>query len=144
MNRIKVNLPESFSFKTEIPLRITDINYGGHLGNDKILSLIQEARVRFLKNLGYSEMDVEGFGIIMLDAAVQYKSESFYGDIMLIEVGAGDFDKLGFDMYYRLSNKETGKEIAIAKTGIAIFDYDKRKVVPVPEKFILKVTKKEN
>jgi acyl-CoA thioester hydrolase len=142
MNRIKVNLPVSFSFKTEIPIRITDINYGGHLGNDKILSLIQEARVRFLKELGYTEMDVEGFGIIMIDAAIQYRSEGFYGDIILIEVEAGDFDKLGFDLFYRLFNKETGKEVAIAKTGIAIFDYDKRKIVSVPEKFILKVTKK--
>ena len=139
MNRVKVNLPESFSFKTEIPLRITDINYGGHLGNDKILSLIQEARVRFLGELGYSETNVEGFGIIMLDAIVQYKSEGFYGDVILIEVDAGDFDKLGFDVFYRLSNKETGKEVALAKTGISIFDYQKRRIVPVPEKFILKI-----
>ena len=139
MNRIKINLPESFRFKTEIPLRITDINYGGHLGNDKVLSLIQEARVRFLKELGYSEMNVEGYGIIMIDAAIQYRSEGFYGDVILIEVEAGDFDKLGFDLFYRLSNKETGKEIALAKTGIAIFDYRKRKIVPVPEKFILKI-----
>ena len=136
MNRIKINLPENFKFKTEIPLRITDINYGGHLGNDKVLSLIQEARVRYLKECGYSEMDVEGFGTIMIDAAVEYKSESFYGDVILIEVIAGDFDKLGFDMFYRLSNKESGKEIARAKTGIVIFDYKKRKIAPIPERFI--------
>jgi acyl-CoA thioesterase FadM len=139
MNRIKINLPQSFRYKTEIPLRITDINYGGHLGNDKILSIIQEARVRFLKSLGYSEMDVEGYGIIMIDAAIQYKSEGFYGDIIIVEVDAGDFDKPGFDLFYRLSNKETGKEIALAKTGIAIFDYQKRKIVPVPEEFIRKI-----
>jgi acyl-CoA thioesterase FadM len=140
MNRIKVILPESFKFKTEIPLSITDINYGGHLGNDKILSLIQEARVRYLKELGYSEINIEGFGIIMIDAAIQYKSQGFYGDVILIEVGAGDFDKLGFDMFYRLSNKETGKEIALAKTGISVFDYQKRKIVSVPEEFIRKIS----
>ena len=139
MNRIKINLPEKFKFKTEIPVRITDINYGGHLGNDKVLSLIQEARVKYLKQYGYSEMDVEGFGTIMIDAAVEYKSEGFYDDVILIEVAAGDFDKLGFDMFYRLSNKETRKEIARAKTGIVIFDYKKRKIAPLPEKFIQKI-----
>jgi len=139
MNRIKINLPEKFKFKTEIPVRITDINYGGHLGNDRVLSLIQEARVRYLKEYGYSEMDVEGFGTIMTDAAVEYKSEGFYGDVILIEVEAGAFDKLGFDMFYRLSNKESGKEIARAKTGIVIFDYKKRKIAPLPEKFIQKI-----
>ncbi len=139
MNRIKIDLPKDFKFKTEIALRITDINYGGHLGNDKILSLIQEARVRFLKEFGYSEMNVEGFGIIMIDAAVEFKSESFYGDVILIEVGIGGIDKVGFDIFYRLTEITSGKLIANAKTGILIFDYGKRKIVSVPEKFIEKL-----
>lgn len=139
MNRIKIDLPQNFAFKTEIPLRITDINYGGHLGNDKILSLIQEARVRFLKEFGYSEMNVEGFGIIMIDAAVEFKSESFYGDIILIEVAIGGIHKIGFDLFYKLTEKNSRKLIANAKTGILIFDYTKRKIVPVPEKFIEKI-----
>lgn len=139
MNRIKISLPEKFKFKTEIPLRITDINYGGHLGNDKILSLIQEARVRFLKEFGYSEMNFEGFGIIMIDAAVEYKSEAFYGDSVLIEAAIGDINKIGFDIFYRLQNKDSGKEIALAKTGILIFDYSKRKIAAVPEAFIEKL-----
>ena len=66
MPRIKIKLPEKFIFRTEIPIRITDINYGGHLGNDSLLSIIHEARVRFLKSLGYSESNVEGVGIIMI------------------------------------------------------------------------------
>jgi len=139
LNRIKIDLPKDFKFKTEIALRITDINYGGHLGNDKILSLIQEARVRFLKEFGYSEMNVEGFGIIMIDAAVEFKSESFYGDVILIEVGIGGIDKVGFDIFYRLTEITSGKLIANAKTGILIFDYGKRKIVSVPEKFIEKL-----
>jgi hypothetical protein len=45
-----------------------DINYGGHLGNDAVLSLVHEARVRFLKQQGYTENNIEGAGIIMADA----------------------------------------------------------------------------
>ncbi len=56
MSRIKIEMPEKFIYKTEIPVRITDINYGGHLGNDSLLSIIHEARVRFLKHLEYSEV----------------------------------------------------------------------------------------
>ena len=77
MPRIKIELPEKFIYKTEIPIRITDINYGGHLGNDSLLSLIHEARVRLLHHLGYSESNVEGAGIMMIDAGIQYKSEGF-------------------------------------------------------------------
>ena len=135
MARIKIELPEKLIYKTEIPVRITEINYGGHLGNDSLLSIIHEARVRFLKHLGYSEANVEGSGIIMIDAGIQYKAESFYGDILLIEVGITDFSKIGCDIIYKISNTNNGNEIASAKTGIVFFDYKNKKVVPVPGKF---------
>lgn len=139
MPRIKIDIPKKFIYKTEIPIRITDINYGGHLGNDSLLSIIHEARVRFLKHLGYSESEVEGNGIIMIDAAVQYKSEGFYGDELIVEVAVNDFTGIGCDFVYRITNKNTSKEIALAKTGIVFFNYEKRKTTPVPSEFKKKI-----
>ena len=139
MARIKIEIPNKFIFRTELPIRITDINYGGHLGNDSLLSLIHEARVRFLNHLGYSESNVEGSGIIMIDAGVQYKSEGFYGDELLVEVAVNDFSGIGCDFIYRVTNKNTLKEIALAKTGIVFFNYEKRKTAPIPELFKKKI-----
>ena len=139
MPRIRIELPEKFFFKTEIPIRITDINYGGHLGNDSILSIIHEARLRFLIHNGYSESNIEGIGIIMTDVAIQYKSEGFYGDELLVELTVTDFTSIGCDIVYRLSNKNSKKEIALAKTGIVFFDYEKRKAAPVPLEFKKKI-----
>ena len=136
MPRIKLELPEKMLFSTEIPVRITDINYGGHLGNDSILSIVQEARVRFLNKYNYSEKNVEGLGIIMTDCAIVYKSESFYGDILEIKIGVKDFFKYGCDIYYQIINTKTVKDVAIVKTGIMFFDYEKRKRARVPERFI--------
>ena len=141
MARIKVELPGKFLFQTEIPVMITDINYGGHLGNDSLLSIIHEARVRFLKHLGYSESNVEGAGIIMIDSAIQYKSEGFYGDELLVEIAVNDFSGIGCDFVYRLTNKNSKKEIAVAKTGIVFFNYEKRKTAPVPPVFKKKIEK---
>lgn len=135
MARIKIDMPENYLFTTEIPLRISDINYGGHLGNDAVLGLIHESRVQLLENYGYTEMDVEGYGIIMTDTAIVYKSEGFYGDRIKIDVTVGDFNKYGCDIYYLLSNKKTAADVAHAKTGIVFFDYNQRKVVPLPERF---------
>lgn len=139
MPRIKIEISQKFIFKTEIFIRITDINYGGHLGNDALLSIIHEARVRFLNQLGYSESDVEGNGIIMIDAGVQYKSEGFYGDELIVEIAVNDFTGIGCDFVYRLTNKESKKEIALAKTGIVFFDYKNKKIVSLPEKFKSKI-----
>jgi acyl-CoA thioesterase FadM len=139
MARIKIEIPKKFIYKTEIPVRITDINYGGHLGNDSLLSIIHEARLQFLNHLGYSESNVEGAGIIMIDAGIQYKSEAFYGDDLLIEVAVNDFTGIGCDFVYRLTNKNSKKEIAVVKTGIVFFDYKIKKIVPVPKKYRLRI-----
>ena len=135
MPRIKIELPPKFIFSTEIPLRISDINYGGHLGNDAVLSIFQEARIRFLNQFGYSEISIEGSSIIMVDAAVQYKSQGFYGDVLIVELNVDDIQRSGCDFIYRATNKITGKEIARGKTGIVFFDYKNSKLVSVPEAF---------
>ena len=136
MTRVKITLPEKFIFNTELPVRITDINYGGHLGNDSVLSIAHEARIRFFSEHGFTEKDVGGAEIIMVDAEVQYKAEGFYGDVLTIEVGIKDITKTSCDIVYQLTNKETEKVIAIVKTGIVFFDYQSRKVVPIPKEFL--------
>lgn len=135
MARIKMEFPENFVFSTEIALRISDINYGGHLGHDSILSLAHEARVRFFYNYGYTELNIDGPGIILSDVAIVYKSECFYEDTVIIEIAVCDFTKYGCDLVYRLREKETGREVALIKTGIVFMHYEERKVAPVPEKF---------
>jgi 4-hydroxybenzoyl-CoA thioesterase len=102
---------------------------------------MQEARIRFYQSLGYkNELNFEGsVGHIVADAVVIYKSEAFLGDVLNIQIGMNDFSKYGFDMFYLLTNKVTGKEVALGKTGIVFFDYDKRKVASIPLTFIEKI-----
>jgi acyl-CoA thioester hydrolase len=137
MSRIRIQLPEKFSFSTIVPVRITDLNYGGHVGNDTILTLIHEARMQFLKNSGYTEMNMEGIGMIMIDAGIEFRSELFYGDQLKIFVTATEFSRAGFNIYYRLMKNET--IVAIAKTGMVCYDYEKKKVVSVPARAIEKL-----
>ena len=111
MGRVKLKLPEKFNFDTEIKIRITDINYGGHLGNDSTLSLIHEARVRFLNSYGYSEADIEGVGLIMSDTVIVYKSEGFYGDILKISVTVDDFNPHGCDILFKIEIKIQEKKL---------------------------------
>jgi acyl-CoA thioester hydrolase len=135
MSRVKLDLPKGFAFSTEIAVRISDINCGGHLGHDSVLSLIHEARVRFLRDIGFAEGDIDGKGLIMADAAIVYKSRGFWGQVLKIEVAISGLGKYACDLVYRLTDKETGKEVARAKTGMAFFDYSNDKLVAVPQVF---------
>jgi len=132
MPRVKVSLPASFGFAVEIPVRITDLNYGAHLGNDALLSLLHEARVQLLASLGTAEFDpVTRLGFILVDVAIEYKAEAFHGDVLTIALAANDLTKYGFDVVYHVQN-QAGKEVARAKTGMLCFDYTTRKLRPLP------------
>jgi acyl-CoA thioester hydrolase len=135
MARIKIKMPENFYFSTVIEVRITDLNYGAHLGNDALLSIVHEARVRFLNSMGYSEFDIDGVGIIMSDAVILYKSQAHYNDRLKIEINAGEFSGKSCDFFYRLS-KENDTIVALCKTGIVFYDYQSKKPVAIPKNFL--------
>lgn len=143
MSRIKIGLPSRFVFSTQIPLRIDDINYGAHLGHDSVLTLTHEARVRFLAKHGYTEGDIEGVGIIMGDAGITYSSEAFYGDVIEISIGIGEYGNNFLELVYVLMNEKSGKEVARVKTSLVFFDYEKRKTVRMPEEFLNKIIPRE-
>ncbi|MFN2437588.1 MAG: acyl-CoA thioesterase [Chitinophagaceae bacterium] len=136
MPRIKILLPDKFSFSTSIPLRITDVNYGGHVGNDSILSIIHEVRMQFFKKFGFTEMEFGGVSLIMSDVAIEFKNEVFYGDVLTAFVSITDFNRVGFEIIYKLIKTNSGKEmlVAVAKTGMVCFDYTTKKIVSVPKK----------
>jgi acyl-CoA thioester hydrolase len=137
MARLDIELPGRFLFVTRIPIRIGDINYGGHLGNDAVLSLVHEARVRLLAAQGWTELDIEGAGILMVDAAIRYMAEGRYGMVLRVEMGAGDVRTRSCDLVSRLTDEATGEEIARVRTGIVFQDRSTRRLVRMPERLRL-------
>ena len=135
MARIKIDFPEKIIGNVTIPVRITDINYGNHVGNDSFVSIIHEARVQWLAQHGFTELNVAGTSLIMGDLAVEFKKESYYGDSIDIKLGAGEISRVGFELYYQfwvIRNNET-IVLANAKTGMVCYDYAAKKVTGVPD-----------
>lgn len=135
MHRIKLNFEGDVVYSTTIRIRVSDINYGGHVGNDNLVSLMHEARVRWLQSMGYtSELDIEGLGLIQKDLAVDYKHEILLGQIITIDLAIASRYKNGFTLFYRLSVE--GKKVAIAFTNLLFFDYNSRSLAYFPSTFL--------
>jgi acyl-CoA thioesterase FadM len=136
MSRIKIEIPEKIIGTFIIPIRIADINYGNHVGNDAFVSIIHEARMQWLQLYGYTELKIEGIGLIMSDLAIEFKNESFYGDLVEVRLGAGEVSRVGFELYYQLLAKRNTENIILAnaKTGMVCYDYDAKKVAAIPDK----------
>ena len=139
--RIKIQFPTEFSFTTNIPVRISDINYGAHVGNDSLLSILHEARLQWLAQWEYNEMDAGGVGLIMADCALQYKGESFYGDVLTVQIGIANISSVSFDLFYKVTTQRNGVllDILFAKTGMLAFNYMTKKITEIPETLRMKM-----
>ncbi|MFN8251969.1 MAG: acyl-CoA thioesterase [Ferruginibacter sp.] len=136
MARIKLTVPEHCLYSASIPVRIADINYGNHLGNDSFVSIIHEARMQWLKQYQYTELDIEGTGLILADLVVEFKAEGFYGDIINVKLHTGEITKVSFEIYYTLSacRNNINTILAYAKTGMVCYNYDAKKVAVMHER----------
>ena len=134
MARLKISLPSTSIGSIQIPVRITDINYGNHVSNNAIVEIVHEARMQFLNQHGFTEMDVAGTSLIMSDLCVEYKNESFYNDLLEIKIFAGEISRVSFELLYEISTKRKGTTviIALSKTGMVCYNYQIKKVESVP------------
>ena len=138
MGRVKIKFPEQKPlFTASIPVRIGDINYGNHVGNDAILSIVHESRMQMLGASGYTEMNAAGNSMIMADVMIAYKGEAFYGDVLSVDIYAEEIGGISFDLLYYITTTRNGevKQIAHCKTGMVCFDYTLRKTTGMTDAF---------
>ena len=135
MARVQLELPEQFFFSITQTVRMTDLNPGGHVGNDQMISLLSEARYRFFCHYGHDEFGREKVGIIITDLVTAYRCESFAQENLKFEVGLMDFNKYGADLIFRVTKHPSGQVVVLAKQGFVFFDYQAHKVTPVPDHF---------
>src|SRR5664279_3650996 len=129
MARIKIELPEKSIATFTIPVRITDINYGNHLGNNSMVEIIHEARMQFLHLHGFTELEAGGSALIMNELFVEFKNEAFYKDDLTVKLFVGEISRAGFELFYSISalRNELSTIIANAKTGMVCFNYKEKK-----------------
>ncbi|MGH8282695.1 MAG: acyl-CoA thioesterase [Gammaproteobacteria bacterium] len=139
MTRLKIELPKQFPFSTELDVRVGDLNYGNHLGNDSVLTLIHEARRRYLASLGIEEIGANGIGFVIAEVAVVYRAQAFYADRLRIAVAASEFASRGCDFYYRVSHVIDDRVVAEARTGVVCFDFRAQKTMVFPPAMLAKL-----
>ena len=115
-------------------VRVGDINYGGHMGNDRALLVFHDARIYFLEERGFSEESIGGPGLIMSDAHVYFKKEVFRGDELKVYIHIDELKELSFVMHYSVMRDDT--QVFYGSTKMIAFDYEKRRVAKIPDAFI--------
>ncbi len=135
MGRLKIEMPSQQLASVTIPVRISDINYGNHVGNDAFVSIIHEARLQWLIKNNYTELNFAGTSLIMSEIAIEFKNESFYGDTINITIYVGEISRVSFELFYTLSTQRDSMDflLANAKTGMVCYNYETKKTVSIPD-----------
>jgi len=123
-------------FETELVVRVSDLNYGGHLGNDRVLTLFHEARVRWLASLGWTELDLDGVGLIQTEAHLRYRAQARLGDVLTCSVSVADVQSRRFNLRYELARPVDSARIASGTTALCFFDYAQQRLASAPAAFL--------
>lgn len=137
MARLRLEFPDNrVLFTHQLEVRIGDINYGNHVGHDQLVTLLHEARVRFLDHVGIQERGGDGHGLVIADLAVVYLAEILYGQSIEVEIAASDVGRTSCDLLYRVRDAASGRLAAVAKTRIAFVDLATQRVVGLPVRLL--------
>lgn len=125
---------KTFRFSIPLTVRVIDLNYANHVGYQNYFSFFQEARIAYLNQFNYSEMDIEGHGMIIGEANCRYKQELFLHDQIQVACAVTELMSKGFVMEYQIS-----KAKAICATGHTknyCYDYQTKQVIRPSKAFV--------
>ena len=136
MPQNKIQLSFDVLFSCTLKVRVADLNYGNHLGNDRILSYFHEGRVLWLSHHNLNEQNVGSCGLIMTGANIQYLQQARLHQVITLTLGARELGKARFTLVYKLTDENTALTIAIGETYMGFFDYPQQKPARAPASFI--------
>ena len=69
------------------------------MGNDKALTIFNEARINFMEYFGYSELSIGGdTGIILTEANIKFRKEVLHHDEINVEVWITNLEGVRFTL----------------------------------------------
>ncbi|WP_386078918.1 acyl-CoA thioesterase [Vreelandella sp. F11] len=134
MERVKLDFPaEAVIHRHPMTVRITDMNYGRHLGHDALVSLLHEARIQAFAALDLPEWDMHGYPSVVADLAVQYQSEARWPDELRIATAVPEPQGKSLTIYQRIYQLDSQQVVATARVNQLLIDLASGRPVDVPE-----------
>ncbi len=121
-------------FSISLSVRSDDLNFAQHVAHQNYFTFFQEARIAYLQQLGFSEMDICGCGMLIAEASCRYRKELFFGDRLSVACRVVQVKPKAFVMAYAI-----GRDAALCAEGATtnlLVDPQTKKVVTLPHGFV--------
>lgn len=125
-------------FRSPYTVTTGDINYGGHLGNDRSLILFQDARIRYLASIDLTELNLgNSTALVVVEAVCRFHREVFIHQELEIRLSLAERTGKKIVFKYSVIRKEDGAEVISGQTVHLGFSFVTRKVAELPEDFLV-------
>lgn len=123
-------------FETAIQVRISDLNYGAHLGIPSLSQILHNTRDMYMRSLGVSEINCFGTKIVHVSQTVTCHQETFFGDELNISIYFVEKTKARIKLKYEVTNIKTEKVISDAEETILFLSTRNNSLTKPPEELL--------
>lgn len=128
-----------FTFSIQVDTGFTDPTR--HLAHHNHLVLFQKARLAYLDQFGYTERNIEGLRMLIVEVTCTYKQELFQNDLAEVKCRVDEIRPKVFCMSYVI--EKNGQVCALGTTKSVCADPVSKKSTLLPEAFVSVVTRYE-
>jgi acyl-CoA thioester hydrolase len=123
--------------KISVEVPYGDIDAMGHLNNVAYLRYLEWARQKYWLGMRGS-IDFLDIDFVVAKCEIDYRSSSYMGDVLEIEIHVSRMGRSSFDFSYRVTGAD-GRLVAEATTTQVCFDWRARRKVPLSEERRLEI-----
>ena len=125
---------------TPIEVRLADTDAMGHVNNAAYLTYMEIGRAAYYEQVTGEpfRLGVHGAeeGMILAEIRVTYRSQAYYGEVLLVETRAERIGRSSFTVVHRLTAPESrhgaARLVAVADSVLVSYDYRAERPIPVP------------
>lgn len=126
-------MAKGFAYTHRLDVRFRDCDSQGHVNNAVYFTYLEQCRLTFWRVLTGGEASPFA-RVIVARAECDYRAPAFFGDPIEIGMNVDAIGRSSFVLAYEMTNLQSGRCLAQAKTVMVTYDYDAGKPVPVPER----------
>lgn len=121
-----------FRFRIDIQVRYSDIDAQRHLNNVAFFSFMEQARVAYVRNLGFWSDDFySSVGMIVAKAECTYLAPAYLMDTVTVWTRVSHLGNKSFHFEYLLETEQA--VIAKGQSVQACFDYSTQQTQTIPD-----------
>lgn len=122
------------TYTNKVIIRVSDLNYGQHLGYAQLVSLLHQTRVQFLHQYALNEFNIENTQLLIKELEVSYTNEAFLLDELKFSLSFSQKKKTTMTLQYDIFNTTRNNNTAKA-TETCLFISNKTKKITRTPKF---------